>query len=407
MDRRYRRDFRLPTVDELRELAILHRQTPLAPRIRILEALSEDLLAPIDILSEKSGLKPRTIHKHLRRLREGGVTLFLRDPTPKPRLDRATIESLRGVISTGRFRSCEEIRRWVKTNYGVTYELSGIVSLVNRECSDLVRRIVPSGPERHVVELHTIAGIDVRRMSEVLQLLPDAPTVEAWIDQFKIALKPILPGSSAIYLVPVTSAPVDASRRGKTAHRVGESSSYGGAKKPTFDSSVVESEEDVDESTRRYFASSGFYDPDSEVLLIHHVFDRVGNRLGSIVVVYSRGSDGFTRGRAALDHLAVFLRFCMLSLLMTYRRTTSDPEGARHALRNLLNRHGLTRAERKICGGYMLGKDRTDLAQWRGVSLGTIDKQLRSIHRKLGVENRRELLAFVSGLVIGDEIKEL
>jgi DNA-binding NarL/FixJ family response regulator len=56
----------------------------------------------------------------------------------------------------------------------------------------------------------------------------------------------------------------------------------------------------------------------------------------------------------------------------------------------------LTKSEVEVAEGLLTGASHADVARERGVSKRTIERQLESIYRKLGVSSRYELVAFVS-----------
>lgn len=69
---------------------------------------------------------------------------------------------------------------------------------------------------------------------------------------------------------------------------------------------------------------------------------------------------------------------------------------------SLLQRaYGLTRAEAEIAVAVGTGDDRRDIAEMRGVSLGTVRQQLKSIYGKLGVHRETELLALLGAIAGG------
>ena len=53
----------------------------------------------------------------------------------------------------------------------------------------------------------------------------------------------------------------------------------------------------------------------------------------------------------------------------------------------------LTAAEAEVCRGLWAGRSSTEIAAARGASVRTVDHQIQSIYRKLGVNTREELLA--------------
>jgi len=53
----------------------------------------------------------------------------------------------------------------------------------------------------------------------------------------------------------------------------------------------------------------------------------------------------------------------------------------------------LSEAEREVAALLLAGHDRARIAEWRGTSRRTVDKQIERLYRKLGVGSRSELVS--------------
>ena len=91
-------------------------------------------------VAEVVGVHYRTVQSWVRWYREGGVpTVLSHKMGGKGResfLTTDQAEELAQEVATGRFRTAAEIRDWVSEQYGITYKVGGVYSLMERmKCS--------------------------------------------------------------------------------------------------------------------------------------------------------------------------------------------------------------------------------------------------------------------------------
>jgi transposase len=70
---------------------------------------------------------------------------------PQPWLSPEGEIQVSAAVATGRFRTAWEIREWVAQQYGASYTLDGVYSLLQRlKCAPKVPRPVPTKTDREV-----------------------------------------------------------------------------------------------------------------------------------------------------------------------------------------------------------------------------------------------------------------
>ena len=93
------------------------------------------------------GVHYRTVQTWVGWYREGGVAAVVSHRKggkgQEPYLTDEAEEQVASEVATGRFRTAGEIRDWIAEQYGVTYKMGGIYSLMHRlRCSPKVPRPV-------------------------------------------------------------------------------------------------------------------------------------------------------------------------------------------------------------------------------------------------------------------------
>ena len=93
------------------------------------------------------GVHYRTVQRWVGWYREGGVPKVLSHKMggkgQEPFLTDEAQEQVAQEVGTGRFRTAGEVRDWIAEQYGVTYKIGGIYSLMHRlRCSPKVPRPV-------------------------------------------------------------------------------------------------------------------------------------------------------------------------------------------------------------------------------------------------------------------------
>ena len=93
------------------------------------------------------GVHYRTVQRWVGWYREGGLPKILSHKMggkgQKPFLTREDESGVAEEVATGRFRTAGEIREWIAEQYGVSYKIGGIYSLMHRlRCSPKVPRPV-------------------------------------------------------------------------------------------------------------------------------------------------------------------------------------------------------------------------------------------------------------------------
>jgi putative transposase len=99
------------------------------------------------IVAEVVGTHYRSVQRWVAWYREGGLPEVRRHkmggPGPQPLLSREEEVQVSDAVATGRFRTASEIRDWIAQQYGASYTVGGVYSLLKRlKCGPKVPRPV-------------------------------------------------------------------------------------------------------------------------------------------------------------------------------------------------------------------------------------------------------------------------
>ena len=101
----------------------------------------------LGMVTEVVGTHYRTVQRWVGWYREGGLPEVRRHkmggPGPQPLLSPEAEIQVSDAVATGRFRTAWEIRDWIGQQYGVSYTVGGVYSLLKRlQCGPKVPRPV-------------------------------------------------------------------------------------------------------------------------------------------------------------------------------------------------------------------------------------------------------------------------
>jgi len=104
-------------------------------------------------VAEVVGTHYRSVQRWVAWYREGGLPEVRRHkmggPGPQPLLSREEEVQVSDAVATGRFRTASEIRDWIAQQYGASYTVGGVYSLLKRlKCAPKVPRPVHTKTDR-------------------------------------------------------------------------------------------------------------------------------------------------------------------------------------------------------------------------------------------------------------------
>ena len=106
-------------------------------------------------VAEVMGTHYRSVQRWVAWYREGGVPEVMGHQMggrgPQPLLSPEAASQVSAAVATGRFRTVWEIREWIAQQYGVSYTLGGVYSLLKRlKCAPKVPRPVHTKADREL-----------------------------------------------------------------------------------------------------------------------------------------------------------------------------------------------------------------------------------------------------------------
>jgi transposase len=109
----------------------------------------------LDMVAEAVGTHYRSVQRWVAWYREGGLPEVRRHKMggrgPQPFLSPEAASQVSDAVATGQFRTAWEIRDWIAQQYGASYTLGGVYSLLKRlKCSPKVSRPVHTKADRQL-----------------------------------------------------------------------------------------------------------------------------------------------------------------------------------------------------------------------------------------------------------------
>jgi transposase len=109
----------------------------------------------LDMVAEAVGTHYRSVQRWVAWYREGGLPEVRRHQMggrgPQPFLSPEAEIQVSDAVATGQFRTAWEIRDWIAQQYGASYTLGGVYSLLKRlKCSPKVSRPVHTKADRQL-----------------------------------------------------------------------------------------------------------------------------------------------------------------------------------------------------------------------------------------------------------------
>jgi putative transposase len=104
-------------------------------------------------VAEAMGTHYRSVQRWVAWYRQGGLPEVMRHkmggPGRQPLLRLEEETQVSDAVATGRFRAAWEVRDWIAQQYGASYTVGGVYSLLKRlKCPPKARRLVRAKPDR-------------------------------------------------------------------------------------------------------------------------------------------------------------------------------------------------------------------------------------------------------------------
>lgn len=401
------------SLQDLEHLAEQHRGTPLERRITMLKILKNDPVQPFSDIGGALGSSERTIQRWWGAYEKGGVEELLRmgqrgGKRPR-RINDEALRALREKIAREGFSELKEAQKWLQEQFGISYSRSGTWHLMRSaagavprgwmlldEMRDPAPQIIPSNSPPKAFSGDII---------QFLNSLSTSSSVLEWGAVFRESLQALLHDVDrvSVNVNLQCSLSKTAIATAQTVTTVTQVQGKGEENVPAIVVSRTEAThaERLLETLRQQGAPlDQYYHP--------HAFDYYyenNDYLGSIFLWREIQKKPLLDSTIdTIQALEPFFVFLLSDLVARHQAEKPIDRVFYDALAQLIEEANLSRQEERIIIMQLMGHAYKEMADILGISIDTVKKHFKQIHRKTGTRGQAELFAkyFTSRLVPED-----
>lgn len=404
-------------IDELRERAEQSHGTPHAQRLEFLCLLKQNPEATLVSVGTSLGLSERTIQRWWERYKQGGIDRLLevakRGRKRGTTLPEDKLERFRQKLGAEGFASLDEAQAWLEDELDVTYSRTSVWNLMRAEQVRPARwktgqngqyfsDSAPLDSTSNQIP-HVIPEVALTFMNS----LPTTTDVVTWINDFREALRRLLGDVDRISINVNTHCNLQSPESYNISltvrqHMANEESEGNVNVNPAErNESAPPSHGLLDEMQRKGFNFKQFHSP--------HCFDYYYQEvayLGSVILWRSSTMPPISeQSIETIQSLKPFMIFALTDLIVRHQQARPIDTIFNESLGQLREEAGLSPQESRIVVLQLLGHSYKDMADVLAVSVDTIKKHIKQIHRKTNTRGQSELFAkyFTSRISLQDE----
>lgn len=398
------------TLQFLEELEEQHRGTSRERRARMLRTLKQRPAVSFADLQKEIGCSERSLQRWWELYRAGGLAALLgtenrRRGKPR-RIDETALQGLREKLKFEGFSRLSEVQEWLETAHGVSYSRSGVWNLLRSSTDAAPRgwRLLHDFGETHpsepaADESPQSTGVS-NQVIHFLNALPTSSDSREWIMQFREALRGLLGdvdrASVNVNLDCSLSDPHAYNPKLVISHRVGHDMDS--------DPDVVVSRTESTPSQRllegvrqQGFPMADYHAPQ---MLDYYYADTA--YLGTIILWRNIEKEPISAGSISLlGALRPFIVFLLSDLVARHQADRPIDRVFHDALGFLVDDAKLSPQEERVVILQLMGHSYKEMADVLNVTVDTVKKHFKQIHRKTGTRGQAELFAkyFTSRLI--------
>lgn len=396
------------TLQFLEELEEQHRGTSRERRARMLRALKQRPAVSFADLQKEIGCSERSLQRWWEIYRTGGLDALLgagnRRGKPR-RIDETALLELREKLKFEGFSRLGDVQEWLETAHGVSYSRSGIWNLLRSSTDAAPRgwRLLHDFGETHTAVPAVGASPQSTGVSNqvlhFLNALPTSSDSREWIMQFRETLQGLLGDvdrvSVNVNLDCRLDEPEEFTSQISIVQRV--MSGDEDVSVAVENRRLTPSERILDDFRRSGMPIDHYNDP----VCIDYYFEDVAY-LGTVIlwreIIKPKISATSLHLMTSLKNFMIF----MLSDLVARHQSNRPIDRVFHeALGFLVEDAKLSPQEERVVILQLMGHSYKEMADVLSVTVDTVKKHFKQIHRKTGTRGQAELFAkyFTSRLI--------
>ena len=388
------------TDEEIAEFLRSYRGQPQEPRLEMLRLLRAEPDRTLSDVAQALGKSERSIERWWETYVRDGLSSLLvigRAGGRRPRrISPEVLEELRIKLETDGFADVDGARSWLETRYGVTYSRSGLWNLL-RTGTRATHGLWTVHHTRRSAPRETTASENSSISQEILTFLNSLPSTMnpvEWINAFRDALLELFDDIDRISIIVNTLCDLREPEQYVPTVAIAHHTQGGAAVAGTISVNAVGGPNRPFEGVLEDFRKQGFplhdYHPP-------HGFDYhyEGHAyLGTIFlwreVTAAPISDHTVEVLRSLER---FLTFMLTDLVTRHQYGKPVDRVFYQAFERLVEESSLSPQERRIIVLQLLGHSYKEMADVLSVTVDTIKKHFKQIHRKTGTRGQAELFA--------------
>lgn len=386
--------------EEIDEFLRSYRGTPQEIRLEMLRLLNDHPAQTLADVARTLGRSERSIERWWESYARDGIAALLHVGRPggrKPRrISPEILDELRIKLETEGFAGLGDARNWLEERYGVSYSRSGLWNLL-RQGTRATHGLWTIHHSRRTPRAHGQSkskGPFSSEIVEFLNALPSTMDPVEWINKFRDALMELFDDVDRISIIVNTLCDLHKPEEYVPTVSIRHHNQGGGTASGSISVNAIEQpggrfEGIVEDFRRQGFPLGDYHRP------IGFDFHYEGHAyLGTVVlwreVTVTPISDHTIE---VIRSLEPFLTFMLTDLVTRHQYGKPVDRAFYQAWERLVDEALLSQQERRIIVLQLLGHSYKDMADVMSVTVDTIKKHFKAIHRKTGTRGQAELFA--------------
>lgn len=400
------------SLEELEQLEEEHRGGPLEARITMLKLLKNGEFSALNDILPQLNCSERSLQRWCGAYRKDGLSGLLklgqRGGKRPRRINDEALQELRKKLASEGFTELKEAQQWLQEQHGVSYSRSGAWHLMRSAVGAVPRGWTmvgdPMGGSTSVADSPSQAQTAISGdIVGFLNALPISSNVLEWGSTFKDSLRALLGDVDRISINVNTNCDLSTSEGSPAILFITQSidpeDEHGLDVNTARTSSSAPFERLLETFGRQGFPFDDYHQP--------HCFDYYygSTYLGTIFLWREAHKASISeKTLEMLETLEPFIIFALSDLVARHQSEKPVDRVFNNALAALVSEAGLTSQEQRIVVLQLMGHAYKEMADILDVSIDTVKKHFKQIHRKTGTRGQAELFAkyFTSRLIPED-----
>lgn len=359
------------------------------------------------------GCSERSLQRWWESYRSGGIDALLRTDGPqrgKPRrISDDTLASLQQKLEVDGFSELKDAQQWLQQEHGVSYSRSGLWNLLRRATNAAPRGwhlSTDADQPARTEPAFAVSGVS-NQLIHFLNALPTSSDALEWGTHFREAIRGILGDvdrvSVNVNLDCDLTNPETYNVRFTMTQRIVDATVQEGT--VALDrGEMTPSERILEDARRQGFPFESYHRP-----LGYDYFYAGTAYLGSIILWRNiEKADISDTSRHLMTALQPFMIFVLSDLVARHQAERPIDRVFHDALEFLVADAGLSPQEERIVVLQLMGHSYKEMADMLAVTVDTVKKHFKQIHRKTGTRGQAELFAkYFTSRLIPETFKDL